>query len=280
MKYIYATTAIGELSPGAPLLLQGDLLQAVKKTATLGYGAMEIHVTEPSVFPTNLLADACDAHGIRIAAIATGRVYTMRKLCITSPDPKNREAAMHELYAYVDIAAKLNAMDGVVIGWVKGKRPVDAEGFDELLAAQLQKLAGYAAQRKQKLLLEVINRYETNVFNTCAEVSDFLTRYDIPNAYIHLDTFHMNIEERNLPAAIRLAGQRLGYMHFADSNRHSPGSGHIDFVPVLQALEETGYEGSLSIECLPLPDGEAAAITGKAVLEGALAAVKTGTKYC
>lgn len=267
MKHTYATTAIGELSPGAPLLLQGDLLEAVSKTAELGYQTMEIHVVEPALFPVRLLADACGAHRIRVASIVTGRVYTKRHKCITSPDPENREAAMKELYAYVDIAAELQAADGVLIGWVKGKRPENAEGFDDLLAAQLGQLAAYASQKKQRLLIEVINRYETNVFNTCAQTLDFLTRYDIPNAYIHLDTFHMNIEERDQAAAIRLAGNRLGYMHFADSNRLSPGSGHIDFVPVLQALEEVGYRGSLSVECLPLPDGETAAANSIAVLE-------------
>jgi sugar phosphate isomerase/epimerase len=82
-----------------------------------------------------------------------------------------------------------------------------------------------------------------------------------------LDTFHLNIEERDPAAAVRLAGERLGYIHFADSNRLSPGSGHIDFVPVLRALEEIGYQGSLSVECLPLPDGETAAVNSKAVLE-------------
>jgi sugar phosphate isomerase/epimerase len=259
MKHIYATTAIGELSLGAPLLLQGDLLQAVKKTAALGYEAMEIHVTEPSVFPTALLADACDAHGIRIAAIATGRVYTMRNLCITSTEPKNREAAMQELYAYVDIAAELNAMDGVVIGWVKGKRPSNADGFDDLLAVQLQKLAGYAAQKGQKLLIEVINRYETNVFNTCEELLAFLTRYDIPNAYIHLDTFHMNIDESNPAEAIRSCGKRLGYFHVADNTRLYPGSGMLDFKSYFSVLKEIGYKGFVSVECLPCPDGETAA---------------------
>lgn len=267
MKHTYATTVIDEISPGAPLLLQGDLLQAVDKTAALGYQSMEIHVVEPTVFPARLLADACNAHQIRVAAIATGRVYTRRNRCITSPDPANREAAMEELYSYIDIAAELEATDGVVIGWVKGRRPENAGGFDDLLAAQLRELAAYAARKKQKLLIEVINRYETNHFNTCAELLDFLRHYDIPNAYIHLDTFHMNIEERDPAAAVRLAGERLGYIHFADSNRLSPGSGHIDFVPVLRALEEIGYQGSLSVECLPLPDGETAAVNSKAVLE-------------
>jgi sugar phosphate isomerase/epimerase len=73
------------------------------------------------------------------------------------------------------------------------------------------------------------------------------------------DLFHMNIEEVDLARAIRAAGARVGHVHFVDSNRQAAGFGHLDFLPVLQALHSIGYEGYLSAEAFPLPDSVTAA---------------------
>ena len=260
MKNTLAITAIHDGTPKQPLVLRGDLVQAVRDAAALGYTGLEIHVIDPAAFPTQDVLAACRACGVRIAAIVTGQVFTRRKLCITSPDAANRDAAMAELYRYIDVAAALEAADGVVIGWVKGNRPEGPqEAFDQLLADQLRKLGEYAQARGQRILVEVINRYETNLFNTAEELCAFLDRWSLPNCWVHLDTFHMNIEEADMAQAVRTAGARLGYLHVADSNRLYPGAGHIDFEPVLRAASEVGYAGSVSLECIPEPDGRTAA---------------------
>jgi sugar phosphate isomerase/epimerase len=123
----------------------------------------------------------------------------------------------------------------------------------------LTALCAEAAERGVKVFVEVINRYETNIFTTVAETLEFLDSRGIPNCFIHLDTFHMNIEETDACAAIRAAGKRLGYFHVADNTRRYPGSGALDFVPVFGALKEAGYRGFVSVECLPWPDGKTAA---------------------
>jgi sugar phosphate isomerase/epimerase len=68
------------------------------------------------------------------------------------------------------------------------------------------------------------------------------------------DLFHMNLEEADLAAALRLAGPRLGHVHFADSNRRAIGLGHTDVAPIAAALKDIGYAGYVSAEVLPLPD--------------------------
>ena len=68
----------------------------------------------------------------------------------------------------------------------------------------------------------------------------------------------MNIEEVDLPTAIRMTGDALGYLHFVDSNRQSPGQGHIDLISVLNTLSEIGYRGVVSAEIIPLPDDASA----------------------
>ena len=69
---------------------------------------------------------------------------------------------------------------------------------------------------------------------------------------------HMNIEEVNIAGSLRRAGSALGYIHLVDSNRCGPGQGHLPFNEVLNALMDVGYDGYLSLECLPEPDAESA----------------------
>jgi sugar phosphate isomerase/epimerase len=104
------------------------------------------------------------------------------------------------------------------------------------------------------LLLEPNNRYETNFANSAEDGLRILEEVGNPNLKLLLDTFHMNIEEANIPGAIQKAGDRLGYIHFADSNRQAPGRGHIDFDEILRALARINYSGVIAAEILPLPD--------------------------
>lgn len=271
MKNRIAITAITNGAPRAPLVLRGDLVKAIEQAATWGYDALEIHIIDAHDFPLPLIRDACSRYGVKISAIVTGQIFTRRHRCITSPDPDNRAAAMEEIKAYVDTAAALGATDGVVIGWVKGNRPdIPNPEFDLLLAEQLRTLGAYAAGKGQRILVEVINRYETNLFNTSAELRQFLDKWNLPNCWIHLDTFHMNIDEADMAQAIRTAGDKLGYLHVADSNRLYPGAGHLNFTPVFEALQEVGYQGSISLECIPEPDNMTAGVRGLAFLSNAL----------
>ena len=221
MKNLLAITAITSGAPRAPLVLRGDLVKAVGQAADWGYDAIEIHIIDAGDFPLPLMKDACSRYGVKVSAIVTGQIFTRRNRCITSPDPANREAAMAEVKAYIDIAAALGATDGVVIGWVKGNRPdTQQEEFDRLLAGQLRELGAYASNKGQRILVEVINRYETNLFNTAAELREFLDKWELPNCWVHMDTFHMNIDEADMPQAIRTAGDKLGYLHVALSLIH------------------------------------------------------------
>ena len=261
-----AITAIVHAAPEAPLVLRGELPQCIRQAKALGYDAVEIHVIEAPTFPMGEVKAALQETGLHISAIVTGRIFTERGLCITSPDPQNRAAAMAEMRDYIDIAAELQATDGVILGWVKGNRRADDPEFDRLLAEQLRLLGEYAGSRGQTILIEVINRYETNLFNTAAELREFLTKWQPPHCRIHLDSFHMNIDEADMPAAIETAGDLLGYFHVADSNRLAPGRGHLDFAALFSALERVNYRGTISLECIPGPDGLATGAEGYSYL--------------
>jgi sugar phosphate isomerase/epimerase len=133
------------------------------------------------------------------------------------------------------------------------------------LAEALERLGPRAHALGVALLFEPLNRYETNLFNRVGDALEFLEGLRTQNVKLLCDLFHMNIEEVDIEAALRLAGSKLGHVHFVDSNRQAAGFGHTDMKPIAQALCDIGYNGYVSAETLPWPDSEAAALqTSKA----------------
>ena len=104
------------------------------------------------------------------------------------------------------------------------------------------------------LLLEPINRYETNLINTLDEGMEVINEIGSENLKLIPDTFHMNIEEKSFEESLIKAKSYVKYIHFADSNRLAPGRGHINFKSIIFTLEENDYMGAIGVEILPLPD--------------------------
>lgn len=118
----------------------------------------------------------------------------------------------------------------------------------DLLRGSLKEAAKYAGSLGIKLGLEPLNRYETSLINTCEQMVAMIFEIDEPNVFVHLDTFHMNIEEKDLYAAFMLAGERLGYVQLAESDRGVPGDGHLPWDAVFTALRDLNYCGPLAFE--------------------------------
>ena len=148
-----------------------------------------------------------------------------------------------------------------MLGWARGKVPAGGERAFYLarLAKNLRALNDYAKEKGVRVNIEVINHYEMNIFTTAEETVSFLEEHALDNCFVHLDTYHMQLEETDYRAAIRRAGKRLGYFHIADSSRWYPGSGTLDFAPFFEALEEIGYDGVITVECFLHGDGEGTA---------------------
>lgn len=227
--------------------------------AAIGYDAIEVHTREDVDFDYEAIRNVTEQYGARVAMIITGRLNTEGMCSLLADEPYIVSATMDGMRQYIDMAQRFNA--DIVIGWVKGNVPKGGkrEKYMDRLAKNLRILSEYAAERSVKLNLEVINRYEVNVFTTADETMRFLEKYQIDNCYVHLDTFHMGIDECDPIAAIHRCKGRLGYFHLADNSRRYPGSGQFDFGKILQALDDIDYDGYLSVECLPSPTGEIAA---------------------
>lgn len=105
---------------------------------------------------------------------------------------------------------------------------------------------------------EVLNRYETYIITDCREGLEYCRRVGSENVNLLLDTFHMNIEEDNIPEAIRLAGRKLGHLHVGESNRKLPGMGSLPWRDIGRALRDIGYEKGVVMEPFLLQGGEVA----------------------
>jgi len=260
----------------APVLFAGRLYEGITVLAALGYDAAELSLRDPAEVDVERLRAALAAAGLAVSSISSGRAFVEDGLSLASPDPAIRQAIGQRLAAYLELAAQLGS--AVTISGIRGRLPREdrANEVRRATGRALHDLAQVAQALGVQLLLEPLNRYEINYVNTVAEARQLIADAELEGIKILLDLFHMNIEEVSLAQAVIEAGPLVGYVHFADSNRRAPASGHTDFAPVLAALLQVGYRGYLGMEILPLPDDATAARLGventRRLVEAALTA--------
>lgn len=170
---------------------------------------------------------------------------------ITSEDPTVRANGVTYLKNCVRATAELGAANfsGVIYAQhVKQtiKRP-DEQTWSRSANA-LREVARYAQGMQVQLGLEPVNRYETYLINTCAQARKLMEMIGEPNVKIHLDTYHMNIEEKNFYDATRQAGGDLIHYHLCENDRGIPGTGGVDWDGIFKALGEIKYEGYAALE--------------------------------
>jgi len=128
----------------------------------------------------------------------------------------------------------------------------EEQRFVEFYTELLARAEGSAAS----VLLEPLNRYESRYLNSVADNLAILAAVDHPNAGLLPDTFHMSIEEADIPAALRSAGAHVRHVHLGENNRLLPGRGALDWVGIFAALAEIGFDGAVNLECSTSGDPE------------------------
>lgn len=249
----YAVSFAEHTPMTAPLPLAGDLYENMEKAIALGFDGIEFHTREDFAFDYERIA----ASRCRISMLVTGRIFTEDRYNLLDSDASRAERCLEILKTYLDKAAKIGA--GIVLGWAKGQAASDADAALHTLGERLQALNAYAGKVQAPIVIEALNRYETNILRTASETLHFIDKYALDHCFVHLDTFHMNIEETDPYEAIRICGDRLGYFHASDNTRRCPGGGQLDFDRLLSALDRIGYSGWIDVECIPGPDREATA---------------------
>jgi D-psicose/D-tagatose/L-ribulose 3-epimerase len=214
-----------------------------------GFDTVEIPIEAPEHTDPVKVKAAADKAGLAIGSICAcmgpGRDFR--------GTPAEQRTAMKYCKALVDQAAKMKCPRIIgpiysVVGKADAVEPQQQRKEFKLAVKNLKQLADYAAKKKITLCIEPLNRFETDFLNTCDQGLRLLKAVNKRNVKLHLDTFHMNIEEKNQAAAIVKAGRLLGHFHACGSDRGTPGHDHIDWKPIVRALRKVGYKGDVVIE--------------------------------
>lgn len=246
----------------------GDLDGNLARIAGMGYDGVELAIRDPRLINLEEMDAVLARHRLSVPAIGTGQAWGEEGLSFCDPQSEIRRQAIERIKQHIPLAANWNAV--IIIGLVRGITKAGVtqkQAFDWVVDA-LKECTQVAGMKGVRLAVEPINRYETTLVNNCNQGLELISRVGANNLGLLLDTFHMNIEEADLHTSIQLVGNRIFHFHVADSNRHHPGAGHLDFPGILTTLTETGYLGFVSGEFLPLPDADSAAQAGIAYLRG------------
>ncbi len=243
-----------------PLLFSGYLGKGLQSACALGYQGVELSLLDSKKIDETWLLNKLKKLNLEVYALATGQSYYTDRYSLFSNEESNRLKTVEILKDHIDLASKLNSM--VIIGGIRGKLVESTEN------RKLQETEGktalieclkYAENKNVILLIEPINRYETNLINTLQEGVDLIDELGADNLKLLPDTFHMNIEEGSIEEILIKTKSYIGYMHFADSNRCAPGSGHINFESIISTLVNINYKGAIGVEIFPEPDDSKAA---------------------
>ena len=254
-NWLIGVSSVEDATDASPLLLKGSVTDNLKKAKELGYDAIEVHTRENVEWDYKEIRSCMKETGVRIAQIVTGKLNTEGLCSLIDDRPYVETACVNGMKRYIDMASELDA--GIILGWARGNIPAGKkpEQYMRRLAQNLKILNDYGKEKNVPINIEVICHYEMNIFTTSRELVDFLEKYELDNCFVHLDSYHMQLEELSMVEAIKTAGKKLGYFHIADSTRWYPGSGEMKYDPIFAALEEIGYEGYITVECFPHGDG-------------------------
>ena len=267
-----AVTIVKEAGAHAPLVLRGDYSDSIRKAAQIGYDAVELHVADPGEVNVGEVRAALAATGLEMSSIGTGLAWVRDGLSLTSWNDEMRILAISRLQEFIHLGAEFGSV--VIVGLMKGlvKDSSSRTEYDQRLMEALETCLPVARGSAVTLVLEAMNRYESDTLNTIEECVRTIEPFGSGHLKLHIDTYHMNIEEDRIGRNILAAGKHVGHVHLADSNRGYPGTGHFDFAETIAALKSVGYQGALAVECLPKPSPEAAAQGAydsiRALLEG------------
>lgn len=167
----------------------------------------------------------------------------------------DEKIAQNAVAFFTDILKKLEILDihtlggGIYSYWpVDYGKPIDKEGDWERSVRNVRTVGKIAGECGVDYCLEVLNRFEGYLLNTCEECKKFVEQVDVPAVKIMLDTFHMNIEEDSMTEAILLAGDKLGHFHVGENNRRLPGKGGMPWYEIGSALRAIGYDKNVVME--------------------------------
>ena len=248
MNLLLWATAVDESHDG--------ILEQIKE---IGYDGVEVPIFEHDAAAFQRLGGKLDEMGLERTAVtvSTGDANPI------SPDSSVRAEAVTRLKGAVDMCELVGApmLCGPyhsALGEFSGAMPSEEEWANG--KATLREVADYAGEKGVTLVLEYLNRFELYFLNSAADCARFVREVDHPNLRMMYDTFHANIEEKDITEAVKSCIDVCAHVHISENDRSTPGSGGVDWDTSFAALKEVGYEGWMVVEAfgLSLPDLAAA----------------------
>jgi D-psicose/D-tagatose/L-ribulose 3-epimerase len=224
-------------------------MELAPKVKSMGFDVLEIACEKPGMLDVQTIKEELAKNDL--SGFICGVFGPDRNIC--SFDPQIRENARNYIHWLIDAAALLRSpvVAGPMYSSV-GKEHLensDARRKEwNLAVSEIGKMADYAASKGIKLALEPLNRFETDMINTVAQGMNFIHDAGRDNVGLHLDTFHMHLEEKSSPDAIRLAGDRIFHFHACENDRGVPGTGQVHWQEIAPALKSVNYQGAIVIE--------------------------------
>lgn len=236
---VHALVWAGDTSPAS-------VEHAIAQTAKTGFDLLEFSLHDSLNLDVAATRKLLEQHGLAVAC-SRGLAFDAD---VSSEDPAVVERGARLLQDSLTITRQLGGthFTGALYSALgKYGAPLSPRGRQNVIAV-LTTLAAEAAGHGMTLGLEICNRYETNVINTAHDALRLADDIGADNVLIHLDTYHMNIEEDDLVRPVHEVGDRLGYVHIGENHRGYLGSGHLDFGAFFHALHDIGYTGPITFE--------------------------------
>jgi D-psicose/D-tagatose/L-ribulose 3-epimerase len=223
-----------------------DCRRAVSLTKQTGYDLIEIPLLDPAEVDGEMTRRVLEEHELQ-ASCSLGLGFDTD---ISSAEDAVAARGEELLQRAVSVTRELGATFlGGVVHSAMGKyvRPPSERGRANCLE-RLKRVADAAERVGVTIGIEAVNRYESNLVNTAEQALALVDDVAAGNVVVHLDSYHMNIEEPNLADPVRLCGERLGYVHIGESHRGYLGTGTVAFAELFGTLAEIGYGGPLAFE--------------------------------
>ena len=235
-----------------------DYFETAKKIASLGFDIMEVgagHLVSMSDDELTRLKALAKDLGLTI----TSNIGPAKDKDVAAVDEATRARGIQYLSDIMKAMDKLDSRTLVGVQytyWPNDFTDLDKPAIWARGVESVKKLGKVAESYNIEMCLEVVNRFETHVMNTVDEANQFCDEVGNDNVIILLDTFHMNIEEDNIPDAIRRAKNRLGQLHVGEGNRKLPGEGSLPWAEIGKALRDINFNKGIVMEPFMLMGGE------------------------
>jgi D-psicose/D-tagatose/L-ribulose 3-epimerase len=220
--------------------------RAITAAANAGYDYLEIPFFEPEGIDVEHTRSLLRSKGIEAGVT----LVLPEQADISSSDRRTVEKGAAILRKALEASVGLGGdyLGGVIATALKKyERGATAQGRANSISV-IRELAREAKKSNVTIGLEAVNRYESNLLNTAAQALNYCDEVGESNVKVHLDTFHMNVEEADGAGAIRLCGDRLAYFHVNENHRGFLGSGSILYHPIFRALSGVGFDGTIAFE--------------------------------